>query len=544
MTLPADNTQWPPAADSNRYRRMRSWSAWYSGDPAALKAVYGGTTTTGSSIPTTINPRPGLAQRLVAAVSGSWWGEGRTGETDTRRHLPIAQDIATVSSELLFSERPNLTLVGEGTVDAEGKVTPAAKAVLSEVVRTLDRCGWHATLLAAAEISAALGSTGLRIALDPSGPLRDQPILVRQDADSTVPGYSWGILNGVTFWSVVRNDESTVWRYLEDHQAPYVTHALYKGSADKIGTRQPLDALGVAMPWALLPVDDQGRIRMLPENAPGATAVSIPNVLPDAMDRQNAAGRSDFTPAVIDAMDAADKAFSQMMDEVDDARSRLFLASSLLSDQGPGNGLGWDSSQRLYNKVKYAAGEDQSGLPIEQVQFQMRVEQYLTLIDALVAKAIRSAGYNAQTMGDEAGGDMTATEFVGRNRRSMSTRDKKGRYWMAPLGDLLTGFMQMHWDRFVSAEASLAGLRQYASQVRGWRIQVALPEAVQPTTLELANTAEALDRARAASTETRVRLVNPDWDETKVQREVEQIQSPDPLTLGRAGEGDAGATGI
>lgn len=550
MTLPNGPTPWPPHADAARYERMTRPLAWYGGDPNQLASVYrGGAQVTGGPS-TTINRDPGLAKRIVAAIRGNFWGEASDGEVDTKRHLPVAQDVATMSSELLFSEVPVLSIAGEGSTDDKGEATPAAQAALAELQRILDRCGWHATLLAAFEIAATTGSTGLRLALDPTGPLRDQPILARQDADSVVPTFSWGVLWHTTFWTEVRREgtNGVIWRYLENHDRDaqgraVVYHGLYRGSADTLGTQMPLDTTAlVPNPLAGLAqlVDANGAIVMLENGVPGTTGVSIPNMLPDPLDRRNSAGRSDFTPAVMDLFDAADKAYSQLMDEVDDAKSRLFLASSMLQDRGAGKGLGFDPNQRLYHAVNVPPAESESGkLPIEKVQFDMRVEQYLMLIDSLVARAVDAAGYTSNTDHQEDGGDMTATEYVGRNRKSMSTRDKKSRYALAPLGDLLTGMLQMHLSRFAPAV-----LAPYRAQVAQFTVQVRLSEAVQPTQMELANTAKALLDAQAASTRTRVMIAQPELSGDKLDAEVQQLQATDPVTLGVAGQGVGPGDGV
>jgi hypothetical protein len=549
MTLPATgSTAWPPPHDADRYRRMKRPEAWYGGDPDRLAGVYAGGVQTVGGPSTTVNAQAGIARRVAAAVRGMFWGEANEAEVNTKRHLPVAEDIAKLSAGLLFSERPILTIVGEGATDDDGQPTEAAQAALAELHRILERCGWHATLLSAFEIAPALGSTGLRIAVDPTGPLRDQPILAKVDADAVVPTHSWGILSHTTFWTEVRREASgTIWRYLEDHDRDLVGrsvvyHGLYKGDAQQLGARFPLDTEALpGNPFTKLAevVDDQGAIVFLEAGVPGTTAVSIPNMLPDPLDRKNATGRSDFTPAVMDLFDAVDKSYSQLMDEVDDAKSRLFLGSSMLNDRGAGQGLGFDMSQRLFHRVNVPPSEDGGKLPIERVQFEMRVDQYLTLIDSLVARALDAAGYTANTDHGESGEAMTATEYIGRNRKSMATRDKKSRYVLAPLGDLLTGMLQVHLRRF--APAALTGV--YAT-VAGFTVQVTLSEAVQPTQLELAATAKALLDAQAASTRTRVKTAQPELTGDALDAEVAALEPTDPVTLGLGGQGVGPGDGV
>lgn len=556
MPLPDSNTPWPPPGAAERYRRMRRFSAWLSGDPSKLSGEYAGGAQVVTGGPgTTLNPTPGLAKRVAAAVRNEFWG-GTTdaSQPDTKRHLPLAEDIATISSELLFSEAPKVTVLGplyteDGPEDADGRPVylagdpmPATVNAQARLMEMLENCNWHATLLAAAEISSALGSTGMRIALDPSGPFPTQPILVRVDADATLPSYRWGQLAEVAFWEQTRIDKNdTIWRHIELHalNEGAIYHGLYKGTSQSLGERRPLtdDPATAALDKA---ADEHGRIPLLRVPGPLRSATSIPNMLPDPLDRRGSYGRSDYTPAVLDLMSAADQLFTQFLDESEDGRGRLFIAESMLRDQGAGKGLAFDTNQRVFNKVKIPPKQDGSTVAeqIEKVQFEIRAEMYLAAIESLTAKTVRAAGYNAQTFGDEAGtGTMTATEYAGKNRRSMSTRDKKGRYWTPELSALLTAMLRIDVERFGTRAPD-------GSLVEAFPVQVELPDVVQATTLELATTAKALLDAGAGSVRERVRTIHPDWSDKQVDDEVNLLMPTDPLTLGVAGEGVGPGDGL
>src|SRR6185503_7017373 len=56
------------------------------------------------------------------------------------------------------------------------------------------------------------------------------------------------------------------------------------------------------------------------------------------------------------------------------------------------------------------------------------------------------------------------------------------------------------------------------------RPDLVFPDAVLPSPQELAQTALALSNAKAASLQTLVGMVNPDWDEGQVDEEVQRIK--------------------
>lgn len=541
--LPADDTAWPPPSVATRYRNMEAPLAWYSGDPARLRRAYG---TRRIVRRTTMRAGGGIASSVSTSES-SQWAEDPVGEVDTRRHLPLAEDIAQTSAALLFADPPTVEVVGPMVTvrDAAGneaqEPAPVTVATQMRLDRILEACNFHGTLLAAAEISAAAGSTGLRIAFDKASPaIGGRPVITRVDADAVIPHYQWGQLVAVTFWQEVdrkgADSLAPVWRHLELHEGGKVYHALYEGSGDNLGKRRPLEAKPATARLAQL-VDAEGAIVI--DAAGGRTATSVPNMLPDPLNRSDYGGRSDLTPAVMDLLDAADKAYSQLMDSVDDARSRLFISESILERGAPGEGQRFDPRQRVYTKVKMPPSETENGkLPIEKVQFEMHVQEYLELIEALSYKAMDAAGYNPQTQRDDAGAAMTATEYAGRNRKSMTTRDKKLRHWTGELAALLTTLLAVDVAQFGPLYEMVDG---QAVAVQALPVRVTFPEAVQPTLIELANVAQALKAAGAASTEVLVRIVHPDWDDKTVGEEVDRITSAasvvDPVSFGSGGIG-------
>jgi hypothetical protein len=87
----------------------------------------------------------------------------------------------------------------------------------------------------------------------------------------------------------------------------------------------------------------------------------------------------------------------------------------------------------------------------------------------------------------------------------------------------------------------------FNSGVEAIRPTVDISDSIIDNPLELAQTALALNTAMAASIETRVRIVNPDWSEAEVDAEVIRIQNEGdaakpPPTAGVFGAGDPATT--
>lgn len=554
--LPPNGTAWPPPGHAKRMARLPELDAWYSGDPAALEAVYGGggaarlTPTTG--VATTLNPT-GRVKAALDVLRGRrlWSTPAASGRS--RRHLPIASDIATTSADLLFSEPIRIEVLGptyeadelgaapaDGgdapIVHAKGDPKPETLAAQDALDRIVERSGGDSLWLAAAETCAALGYVGLRIGW---GDGAEGVSISRQDADAVLPEYEWGRLVAVTLWSAVEVDGDTILRWLERHEPGRIYHGLYRGTRTTLGMAVPLTDSPKTAPLAKL-VDEQGSIATGVE---GLAATSVPNMLPDALDRRSDVGRSDYTASVIDLLDAGDGVYSDWLDAVDDAKSRIILSESMVTNSGPGQGAAFDMSQRVIMPVKMPPSETPAGkgLPIEQVQFDMHTDEYLKGIDAIAAKALDAAGYTPTgTNTDAAGRDVTATEVVSNDRKSVRTRDKKIRYWRPRLEALLTTALQLEVARFQP--------RVDGTLVQAYPVRVTFPDTSQPTQAELAATAKALYDAKSASTETRVRIVQPEWTDVQVKEEAARIdngeRAVDPFTIGVGGEGMGPGDGL
>lgn len=569
MALPADKTPWPPTKDIPRYSKMRIGSIWYEGDPEKLATLYSGgvvekvADNSGSS---------GFLTSTYRLVHKWFWGSPPVaGEKDNKIHVPIAQDIATLSSELLFAEPPVVKLdapklvqevappepspisgtlppdpitgeipeVGETPTDEQGEPEteevedPAAVEAQETLEWLLDRVGFQAMCLAAAETQSPLGSVCLRVAYDKSVDAK-APFLSRVDADAAIPEYRWGKLVALTFWTTIFANKSKVVRLLERYEPGRIYYGVYEGNPDNLGMRVPYTDYDETAWIAELPgLDADGSVP-----APEGTllATSVPNKLPDASDRQSAIGASDLTPGVITLMDAVDEIATSLMRDIALGKGRVFVARYMLQDNGPGQGASFNEDQAYFSPLRMNP-TDEKEAPIVASQFAIRVEEHLKAIEWYSAKAVRAAGYNPDSDFGDDGGEMTATEYSGRNRRSFSTRAKKVLYWTQALEQIIEALIKVY-----NAEFAGQGEGSKKPIPEEWPVRVEFPPAAHPDLKYLAETANLMKQAAAASTRVRVALLHPDWTDREIDEEVAAIEDEgavvDPATFGLAPGGE------
>lgn len=569
MGLPADKTPWPPSKDIPRYAKMRVGSIWYEGDPENLSHLYSGGVV--EKIPDNTGSSGFLTSTYRLVHKWFWGSPPVSGEKDNKVHVPIAQDIATLSSELLFAEPPVVKLeapmlvqevappepspisgtlppdpitgeipeVGETPTDDQGEPEteevedPAAIEAQQTLEWLLDRVGFQALCLAAAETQSPLGSVCLRVAYDSTVDAK-APFLTRVDADAAIPEYRWGKLVALTFWTTISASKSKVVRLLERYEPGQILYGVYEGNSENLGQRVPYtdhdETAWIADLNGLV-----GDAVPVPEGTMLAT--SIPNALPDPSDRQAAIGRSDLTPGVITLMDAVDEIATSLMRDIDLGKGRVFVARYMLQDNGPGQGAQFNEDQRFFSPLRMNPSEKDEA-PIVASQFAIRVEEHLKAIEWYSAKAVRAAGYNPDSDFGDDGGEMTATEYSGRNRRSFSTRAKKILYWTQALEGIIEALIKVFNENFATAEAS--GKKPIPEE---WPVRVEFPPAAHPDLKYLAETANLMKQAAAASTRVRVALLHPDWTDREIDDEVAAIEDEaetmiDPATFGLAPGGE------
>lgn len=494
MPLP-DGGTWPPQNLQPVQDKFAAWSAWYAGDPELLSDVYERLGQRNVRHP---NIRPSqLRGGLVGTLARWFWGQPTTqGEKRTKLHVPLAGDIASTSANLLFSEPPAITLEHTKT---------------QERIDELNDDGMDTALLEAAEVCAGLGGAYLKICwdkeIDP-----DRPWITPMHADQAVPEWRYNKLTAVTFWQVLKVDANVVVRHLERHEMvngqAVILHGVYEGTPDALGRRAPL----TEYPETQSVVDLLTEGDVIATGVPKLLAGYVPNMRPNRLWRNLPAaawlGRSDYA-GVEPVLDALDETYSSWMRDLRLAKARLVVPENYLQSRGPGRGALFDPDRELYetlNMLPSASGDSQ----LSAHQFAIRVDEHERTAAELAGRAISGAGYSLQTFGLSGEVAITATEVAAKERRSLLTRGQKVRYWRPVLADV--------WETLLLVDKIVFG-----SGVEPDRPDVDFPDAVSVDPKDQAQTLALLEQAKAISTQTKVEMLHPDWDEVEVQDEVERI---------------------
>lgn len=435
-----------------------------------------------------------MTELMVTAEPKSFWKR----QNKCRVHVPIGADIASTSSDLLFSEEPNFS-----TADVDSVEESKRQTRLDELI-SLNNV--HGKLNEAAESCAALGDIFLKVGWSVD---LDHPILSVVQPDSAWPEYVMGLLKAIHFFTVIQRNEKggAILRVYERYEPGVIYMALYKGDAEKLGVLindGSLEKLGYTEKITP-PVDDM-------------LAVHIPNIKPNRLNRSSSHGRCDVD-GLRDMMDALDEAYTSWMRDIRLAKARLIVPAEFLrrkpSDLFKENSYTYEFDEDVETLVALDIDPDKTGgTAITPSQFLIRAEEHQKTCIDLIRNIVSMAGYAPQSFGlNIEGVAQSGTALQIRERKSFNTKSKKQTYWKSPLQQIMTALV--HLD---------AALYPDSGSDKTDKISLQFADSLANDITVTAGAVEMLNRAAAISTEMKVRMQHPDWSEKKITEEVERIK--------------------
>lgn len=426
---------------------------------------------------------------------GSFWK--RKGKC--KIHVPIAADIAATSADLLFGEEPKFSTFHQPGDEAE---LPQQKR-LDELTA---RNNIKSLLLEGAETAAAMGDVYLKLNWRPTIPY---PVLTITQADNALPEYTLGSLDCIHFFSILKQDleKNETWRVYELYEAGKITMAAYKGTPDDLGMELGEDTLR-----------ELGYSREVFAPVQDLLAVHIPNMRPNRAERDSRLGRSDLD-GLRGLMDSLDETYSSWMRDIRLAKARLIVPGEFLRQrpnyEGQGGGFTYEFDEDVETYVAMDMDPDHPGNPITPSQFAIRSTEHAQACAELIRQIVSLAGYAPQSFGmDIEGAAQSGTALHIREKKSYNTLGKKQNYWQAPLEAILTAMVHLDAALFPSAGS-------HADD----RISVTYADNTANDLSAMSAAVEMLNRAAAASTETKVQMLHPDWNQKQLDDEVKRIRA-------------------
>lgn len=456
-------------------------------------------------------------RKYIAAYSGDrtelnatsdygmfWQRQGRC-----KVHVPAAADIASTSADLLFAEEPSFTCFDQETEDNES----AQQGRLDQLVMLNNVFG---KLNEAAESCAALGDVYLK--LNWWTDAIDYPVLTVVQGDSAWPEFVLGVLKCIHFFSVLRRDAKTgnVIRVYERYEPGRITMAIFNGNDSLLGTD-----MGEAV------LEQYGFQRELIPPIDDMLAVHIPNMKPNRQHRDGNLGRSDFDE-LRNLMDSLDETYSSWMRDIRLAKARTIVPAEYLKRKpqemldGLAKSASWEFDSDVETYVAMDIRNPDGSIPgITMQQFAIRSSEHAATCIDILRNIYATAGYSPQSFGLDINGlAQSGTALHIREKKSYNTRGKKQTYWQTPLERILTAMV--HLDN---------ALWPQAGSDADDTVKVKFADSMANDISTMSAAVQALSNANAASTETMVMMLHPDWSKKQVAEEIERLKLKERLLM-------------
>lgn len=536
-----ENSPWPPAPYEHVMAACAERQVWWEGDPDKLAQFYGGSQ---GDVVRSKN----VTARARKAWASFWGKQQTTGERPTRVHAPIAADIARIAAATLFADPPQILAPATEQVEqpepeapsidpltgietqpkpVEPIVTTVRDQALQDAIDALsNNPRTHAGYLEAAESASMLMGAYGRVVWD-KNLFEDGPWIDWVDADRAIPEFAWDRLVAVTFWTELASDSpNVVWRHLQRYEKGREYHSLHQGTRDKLGRAMELTAHPATEAIAAregltengfdIPTDFR-HFMYAPNMGSNPAWRNDDNLRP--------LGRADLDTQVMRLMDEADKVWSSWMRDLDLGKARVFISRQLLTNGRNGDGAGFDLDQSIYSPVGDFINKGELSSVMDAQQFSIRVEEHAATYEGLLRLIIARCGYSPLTFGLSDEVAQTATETDAKTRDTHTTRRAKILHW-SELDELHTAMLQINAKVFGGPEVSE-------------KLELKWPASKESPRV-LAETANLLRQAQAASTKTLVELWHPDWDDEQVTAEVDLIDGAATVDVPAFGGGFGG----
>lgn len=496
--LPEVGSSWPPTSVAAAFDQVRRDQAWLNGDLPAIRSMIGQADGPATS-------RWQHNGGIAGAATRAFMGAPKRSRVAIAQHVPLPYQLCKASANILMGTPPQFQLA------AEDRENETASAALSAILGS-DR--FASDSHRAAIFCAALGWVFARVVWDRN--ISRRPWIEFVDADMGYAQWSHGRVESIDFWDELPDPsgkDRVVWRLIQHHTPGRIDYALYAGSRDNIGHMRPFGDHADAAYLAEIVDENSG----ISTGTTRMTAVLIPNIEGNPAWRKNSQlrhlGMSDIRMGGTIWGDI-NKLWSEFMHEIDSGRARLLISDELMQTRGPGSGLLFNWFQDVF---PVAAGGNADEKPtIEQVQFNIRVKEYLAALEKAERKALDAVGISPITIGSDVTGDnvITATEVAARSRVTKDTWSGKARMWRTGLSEIATAALDI--------DAMLNGGEPLVNPVT-----VGLTDPVQENELDRITAAGTMRDKRIASIEHVVDRLHPEWTSEEREIEVERIRSED-----------------
>ncbi len=483
--------------------RINEYHVWFSGSGRRLRLFY-------ASYPDLVN------------VLAYFWQKAPS--TWRKVHSGIPGLIAKKMATILFGGG----LSTEITVTKEdGKPDKEKSKAITDVLKELiDKTAFAERAEEGATTESWSGHVFFKLSYDTA--LSPFPIIEIADVRQAEPIRERGITKGIAFCNYY---ESGAKRFV--HKEIYSTNE--NGDAviyNQLFSKTPTGLKEVVL--TAIPETAELEPEIVFEGLKGMLAFEKPNKIPNAEFPDCGYGESDFAGAT-NAFDALDETVSEIFAEIRNNKTIRYIPESMLEiveRNGNIEAAEFDSFITNYQKINDRMSEAGDS-KIDITQIEDKTLSHLEKWKVALTLAVNKAGLSPLALG------ITGLEAVNagmqsqreRNKTTLETRAAKIKLWQPFLGRFFSQLLKFNeWLREEGLQGEDA-LYTESMDLSKIKTNVKFGDYISETTADRMTIWGGGKMQGVASTEQSIREIHPDWEEVKVQDEVNRIRYEQGMSL-------------
>lgn len=414
----------------------------------------------------------------------SGWSKGMT-DNDTRRDYivdPLGERIPQVWADMLFGEDPHIVPVDAKDADRMAELIDA-----NDLSSELQRAEW---------LCSSEGEVWWRVVPNDSV---GHAMIEFHSRLVVVPLWSGRTLQACAFASELERDDKKVIRYVEIHEAGYVRRMLYEGAptSEFIGTEVPLTNRPETAEWESEWVHGLDILAGRIVNKYGA---------------DTKAGVSDYD-GLEDLMLALNETTTIGQENARlTAKQRAILPQRFLDTQG-----NFPRGAEILVSTEVDQDPDKVKNQVAMIEFEFDAAALIAYIEHQTDVILTRARVAPQLVGRHTEGAQTGPALKARVIDSVLAAQGKGKFWDDAAPKVILSAIQV--ENMSTSQGGLGLPWGNSEDFPTFRRSSSLPEDEEATArrLSIEVTNEMLSRKTA------IAMSHPEWDERRVQEEVDQI---------------------
>lgn len=408
---------------------------------------------------------------------------------------PIPYTISRASSNLLFSESPDVKLANDN--DNEN---------LERIIR--ENKLWT-QCRAAALTCSALGGVYCKVTVDPSTPRgRRTPLIQFIDPDLVQPEFSSSselIKADIVIEEWEEGNSGRIYRLVESNEINIISLSLYAGTSNAIGNKVPLGS--------------HEKTRDLKEvktnNLDELAVVYIAN----SLNTGNHFGVSDYAHGVDNLFYAFNDA-TTIAHKATQAGVPYTVIPKEFADEN--NNLSHEKTIITVNKLSDTLGDGDFSKMIETIQHNAQQDKFMAYANEILDQILMSVGLSPQSVGRSVdGGATSGTALKLKMITSLQTAAGKAAYFEDGLNYILRIAAKLDAEEY--------GYDNFIKKAENWEdseaaVSVKLKDGLPDDEIANASIVQTLKAAGVISMKEAIKKVNPTFTDDQVNQEMKEIQ--------------------